>query len=255
MLKWLNRPLKQPQKSYTNPESYYFTPNLNIDSLDPVARELVMHVERSFNDADNKKSKVTSDILTMDGMTGIKTRHFYNNLLSANDIVYLEIGTWKGSSVCSAMCNNKATVVCIDNWSHGGWLEENVDIFNNNFTKFKGENNARFIESDCFNLDITSLPMFNVYLYDGDHTFEAQYKALTYYINNLQNTFIFIVDDWNSDIVRDGTKAAISDLNLKVLYEREVRTSSDNTHVYMPSFTEPHPSWHNGIYIAVIQKT
>ena len=29
----------------------------------------------------------------MDGMTGKKTRHFYNNLLNTEDARYLEIGT------------------------------------------------------------------------------------------------------------------------------------------------------------------
>ena len=33
---------------------------------------------------------------------------------------YLEIGTWKGSSICSAMCNNKMTCVAIDNRSEFG---------------------------------------------------------------------------------------------------------------------------------------
>jgi len=77
---------------------------------------------------------------------------------------------------------------------------------------------------------------------------------LVYYINNLENTFIFIVDDWNWDTVRNGTKHAISKLNLKVLYEREVRTTLDNSHPYQESLKVPHVSWHNGIYIAVIQK-
>ena len=38
-------------------------------------------------------------------MTGIKTRHFYNNILNTDDARYLEIGAWKGSSICSAMYN------------------------------------------------------------------------------------------------------------------------------------------------------
>jgi hypothetical protein len=50
-------------------------------------------------------------------MTGVYTRHFYNNLLTMDDARYLEIGTWAGSSVCSAMFKNKAKVVCVDNWS------------------------------------------------------------------------------------------------------------------------------------------
>lgn len=34
-----------------------------------------------------------------------------------NDVRYLEIGTWKGSSICSEMSNNKITCTVIDNWS------------------------------------------------------------------------------------------------------------------------------------------
>jgi len=74
-------------------------------------------IETAFENAENCNSKITDDIIQMEGMSGTKTRHFYNNLLNTEDARYLEIGTWKGSSVCSAMCNNQAKVVCIDNWS------------------------------------------------------------------------------------------------------------------------------------------
>jgi len=74
-------------------------------------------IETAFQNAENNVSKITNDIINMQGMSGIKTRHFYNNLLNTEDARYLEIGTWKGSSVCSAMCGNKAKVICIDNWS------------------------------------------------------------------------------------------------------------------------------------------
>ena len=46
---------------------------------------------------------------------------------------YLEIGTWKGSSICSAMCNNKITCVAIDNWSEFGGPK---NIFLENYYSF-----------------------------------------------------------------------------------------------------------------------
>lgn len=106
-----------------------------------------VHIENAFSNAERGVSKITLDIKDMDGMTGTKTRHFYNNLLDIEDARYLEIGTWKGSSVCSAMCGNKAKVVCIDNWSEFGGPK---GVFLDNFKKHKGENDATFIESDCF---------------------------------------------------------------------------------------------------------
>ena len=79
--------------------------------------DLIAHIEHSFDYAEKGISNITNEILAMEGMSGTKTRHFYNNLLNKDEARYLEIGTWKGSSVCSAMYKNHATVVCIDNWS------------------------------------------------------------------------------------------------------------------------------------------
>ena len=156
---------------------------------------------------------------------------------------YLEIGTWKGSSVCSAMVGNKATVVCIDNCLQNDFLI--------NFNTFKGENNAIFIENDCFNVDVFTLPKFNVYMYDGDHTSESHYKALIHFYDCLDDTFIYIVDDWNDKRVRDGTIQAIENLNLETIYENEIRLTYDNTHT--PA-EEASQTWWNGIYVAVLKK-
>jgi hypothetical protein len=104
--------------------------------------ELRAHVERAFENAEKGESKITQEIINMEGMSGIKTRHFYNNLLNRDDARYLEIGTWKGSSICSAMCGNKAKAVCIDNWSQFGGPKTE---FIQNFKKYKGDNYAIFI--------------------------------------------------------------------------------------------------------------
>ena len=205
-------------------------------------------VETAFQNAENNISKITNDIINMEGMSGTKTRHFYNNLLNTENARYLEIGTWKGSSVCSAMCGNKATVVCIDNWSQFGGPK---DEFLVNFEKFKGENDAKFIENDCYKVDVSLLPKFNIYMYDGDHTDESHYNALLHYYNCLDDVFIFIVDDWNWERVRNGTTKSIEKLNLKILYEKEIRLTWDDSHTPQPQASQ---TWHNGIYVAILQK-
>jgi hypothetical protein len=205
-------------------------------------------VETSFQNAENNISKITNDIINMEGMSGTKTRHFYNNLLNTEDARYLEIGTWKGSSVCSAMCGNKAKVNCIDNWSEFGGPKTEFLV---NFEKFKGENEANFIENDCYNVDVSTLPKFNIYMYDGNHTQDSHYKALLHYYNCLDDVFIFIVDDWNWKDVRDGTINSIQKLNLKVLYEKEIRCTWDNSVTPEPELSN---NWWNGIYIAILQK-
>ena len=211
--------------------------------------ELKQHIENAFENAEKGVSKVTGEILTMEGMSGKKTRHFYNNLMNKDDARYLEIGTWKGSSVCSAMCENKATVVCIDNWSEFGGPKNE---FLHNFNKYKGKNDASFIEQDCYTVDVSKLPKFNVYMYDGNHTEDSHYKALIQYYNCLDDTFIFIVDDWNWLEVREGTIASLKELNLTVLYHKEIRTTNNNTHP--PWGSTEQQQWHNGIYVAILQK-
>ena len=206
-------------------------------------------IETAFKNAENNISKITNEIINMEGMTGTKTRHFYNNLLNTKDARYLEIGTWKGSSVCSAMCNNKAKVLCIDNWSEFGGPKNEFLV---NFEKFKGENDATFIENDCFKVDVSALPKFNIYMYDGNHSCECHYNALLHYYNCLDDIFIFVVDDWNWKFVRDGTINSIQKLNLKVLYEKEIKTSNNDTH---PKLGSPEQKeWHNGIYVSILQK-
>ena len=206
------------------------------------------HIETSFENAENYTSKITIDIINMEGMSGTKTRHFYNNLLSIPDARYLEIGTWKGSSVCSAMFGNKAKVVCIDNWSEFGGPKSEFLV---NFEKFKGENSAKFIENDCYKVNVSVLPKFNIYMYDGNHTNESHYKALLHYYNCLDDIFIFIVDDWNWQDVRNGTISSIKKLNLKVLYEKEIRLTWDNSTTLEPQLSK---TWWNGIYVAILQK-
>jgi hypothetical protein len=208
------------------------------------------HLTRSFERAKLGQSKCNLEILSMDGMSGKNTRHFYNNLLNMADARYLEIGTWKGSSVCSAMFRNSANVVCIDNWAQ---FNGPKNEFLNNFNKFKGSNNARFIEADCFKIDVAAMPKFNIYLYDGDHEEISHYKALTHYIHCMDDTFIYVVDDWNWKFVRDGTLRAISDLNLKVEHSIDFRTTNDDTHPVHGSSEQL--AWHNGIFACVLTKS
>jgi hypothetical protein len=146
------------------------------------------------------------------------------------------------------MYGNKAKVVCIDNWSEFGGPKSEFLV---NFEKFKGENDATFIENDCFKVDVSLLPKFNIYMYDGNHTNESHYNALLHYYNCLDDVFIFIVDDWNWKDVRDGTINSIQKLNLKVLYDKEIRLTWDNSVTPEPELSN---NWWNGIYVAILQK-
>ena|ERR1700761_1081499 len=215
-----------------------------------LANSYIKQLEHAFANAEAGKSNVPKEILTMGGMTGKKTRHFYNNLLQMEDSRYLEIGTWMGSSVCSAMCYNRAKVVCIDNWSE--FNAGNIrDIFFSYFTACTGDNDARFIESDCFSVDTAALGKFNIYLYDGGHDYEDHFKALAYYLGNMDDLFIYIVDDWNWARVRNGTNDYIAQAGLNILWKKEIILTENDEHTPARSAKA---NWWNGIAVFLLQK-
>lgn len=227
----------------------------------------IHHVKNSFKNADSITSKISPDILRIEGMSGFKTRVFYNEIASGWGVKYLEIGAWKGSSTCSALFSNSIDMTTIDNWSlfNGPKAE-----FENTVHTYKGANRVVIVEIDSFKLDVSKLPYkYNVYLYDGDHSIEAHEKALTHYIDAMEDTFIFMVDDWMFEGIRKGTYDAIEKLGLKIEYyedrgplvidEEDVKgeacrrwwAEKDGERVVVKS--EPQEYW-NGIGVFVLSK-
>ena len=204
-------------------------------------------MKKSLQKTDNYDSKITEEILNMHGMSGKKTRHFYNNICSMKDTRYLEIGCWKGSSICSAMCNNKITCVVIDNWSE---FNGPKNEFLKNFNKFKGENNATFIENNCWDINVYNLPKMNIYMYDGNHTETSHYKALNHYLPCLDEIFIYMVDDWDVEHIRMGTNNSIKDNNCEILYKKEIFSNEPFCGIQYGVKND----WHNGICIFVLKK-
>lgn len=202
----------------------------------------INHVENCLSLAEQGKSKCSREILDMEGMSGLLTRAFYNNLLALEGARYLEVGAWKGSSTCSALFGNRASVTVIDNWSEfGGPREECIT----NIRKFHGENDVAVIDADSFSVDLAILPnKYNIYMYDGCHKRESHEKALTYFQDVLDDVFIFVCDDWNWGFVRDGTYDAINKLGLVVEYQKSQFTHDNGMR----------DSWWNGISIFVLRK-
>lgn len=92
---------------------------------------------------------------------------------------------------------------------------------------------------------------FDIYLYDGGHTYIEQYRALTHFWEVLSDVFILIVDDWNWKPVRGGTMDALHALAPRAVHRREVRLTQDDTHTPLDI---AHADFWNGTGIFVIQK-
>lgn len=213
--------------------------------------QLVEHVKKSIQAAQELKSDITKEILAIPGMSSPKIRHLLNNLCKLPNTNYLEVGTWQGSTFVSALYNNHnyiASAVGIDNWSE--FHNENPAAhFQFNTTQFLTKNKFTFYNHDSFSIDKKSLNLagpVNIYFYDGNHSIQAQKAAFTYFNDIFADTFIAIVDDFNWPDVQKGTRDAFKELNYEVLYE-----------VFLPAVYKDYgdlQNWWNGLYVGVIKK-
>ena len=208
-------------------------------------------------------TKLPNEIKFMSGMSGKKYRYLINNFISmAENPKYLEIGSWAGSTVCSAIYGNKVKALCIDNWLKFDAEDHLKKVYNTKDQKKEFEENTKkiitkdiefkFIESDFQKLDYTKLGKFNIYCYDALHDEKSQYNGISIAQPALEDNFFLIIDDWNWKEVRSGTLNAIKDLNIKIISSIEIKTTQDNK---MPLFIlGQYSDWHNGYFLAICKK-
>jgi hypothetical protein len=216
--------------------------------------DLVKHVIKCLNKANTFSTKLSQDVVCLDGMSGFKTRVFYNELCSiefdGRDTEYLEVGTWKGSTLCSSLYENpKCRGTVIENWALFGGPK---DEFMKNLAHFNLTDRVQIFEEDIFKFDISKLSKpVDVYLYDGDHDEIHQYKGITHMWAALADEAIIIVDDWNAPHIRKGTLDGLRDVGANVVEKFEIMYTNNDTHTPMSMARQ---EFWNGIGIFVISK-
>ena len=276
---------------------HHVTPALNAPTTyrfderhsDKTSEALIFHVQMAIYNARRGLSKLTKHqhslymLHNMTGMSSTSGRHLLNNICSAMETRYLEIGTWHGATLVSSIAgneNNIAAVTAIDWWA---WddpvaltqtlnptpfsLDKHKIVFgpselayrmtvHNILTYTDIGSKVGLIRSDCFKVNTEELlsnnggKKYNVYFYDAEHEVIDQYMAFTYFNSVLSDLFVAIVDDWNNPNVAEGTSKAFDELQYKVLYG-EVLGGGIENHENLKDDLSP---WHNGIYVAVVEK-
>jgi hypothetical protein len=192
---------------------------------------LINHVKNAISNAYNNRSKLANDILSIEGFSGNKTRHLYNNICNLDNATYLEVGTWKGSSFISAMYKNPGIYgISIDNWSD---FRGPMSEFHDNINKFIEKNNIKLFNKNSWDItqDDINTPI-DIFMYDGEHNYDAQKKAITHYHKFFSKYVIIMIDDWTCDWVdvKKGTMDGISEMNLKIHFSQEIPLVNTETH-------------------------
>lgn len=194
-------------------------------------------IDKAIEKAYAKQSKLSDQILNMEGYSGKLFRHFLNVLCDDESTRYFEVGSWLGSTVISASYNNPGRYTANDNFSQFGGtlskLEENRNNLGGRFDIINKDN--RLVTYDDLPTEL------NIYFYDGAHGYDDHKNAVTQYLHSLSDTFILLVDDWNGDNARNGTFDGIKEAGLTIVYERHQEAIEDKE------------GWWNGVGIFILE--
>jgi precorrin-6B methylase 2 len=212
--------------------------------------KLITHVTESINRAQHLKSPhLDEPAFAVSGKTAVKVRILLNELASWPDTRFLEVGSLGGATFIAAMHNNKHAVgYTVDNSSQFG--NRAAELRTNCATHLEGYD-YNLINQDAFTLATSDFKCkFNMYFYDGNHNLEPQTKAITHFKDCMEDEFILVVDDCDSEkcIPMQGTKAGIEEANLTILYEHLAENP------LCPKGKYEATGWANGMYVAVLKK-
>ena len=232
----------------------YSLDELSIEPKGNLNDEFFVKIKDSLYESFSLKRKLKSELFKIKGLSGRKYRRLINYLIGKFEkIKYLEIGSWLGSTACSACFENNIHMTCIDNWSENfdknfnpkEECKRNIKTFLNSSSTYK------IIEKDFERVDYSKIGKHKIYFFDGPHTFEDHFKAVRLVQPALEDKHILIIDDWNWDQVRGATIEAIDSLKLNIISQLEIRTTLDGT---SSLFIGEDSDWHQGYGFFVIQK-
>lgn len=217
---------------------------------------LIDTVKTALTKSKNNESKISEKTKNLPGLTSIKVKHFINNLCELPDCKYLEAGVFQGSIFAAAVEKNNLVATAIDNFSESSIIPmdsnvninskkgNNKEIFLKNIKDLVLNKQVNIIDSNVFETDLNKISLkSNVIFMDIEHTYESHYNFLNKFYEKIDNTFVYVVDDWNWLQVRDATFKSIEDLKLKTLFKEEIFTKGEDKNDY----------W-NGLGIFVLNK-
>jgi predicted O-methyltransferase YrrM len=223
------------------------------EAVSSPASDLVGLMQTAFRDALAGAGPMNPEVYDVGGFCGRKFRLFLNNLVGGcnGTARYLEVGVFRGATLCAALSGNAVAATAIDDWS---WDTQN-DVAREcyaNLARFKSSRTpVTLIEKDFRRVPSGLIGSFNIYFYDGAHEEQDQYDGAVWAYPALDDHAILLVDDWNWPSVRAGTLRALRDLDAVIEYSVELRTSFNDE---IPGHAFGGSDWHNGFFGAVISK-
>ena len=169
------------------------------------------------------------------------------NELGKISTAYLEIGCLSGRTFSSTIAGNKLNAYAVDLWKEGIAAENgSIDItvtkddFIRNILPHRGENKIKIFNCDFIDVDKSGIKNVDLFLYDGDHSYESTKLAVEYFSDTFAEECILIFDDANWTDTLTGADEGLAKAGLEVAFSRKIINS-----------IESRRDWWNGLYIVV----
>lgn len=205
-------------------------------------------IELALQKAHDQQSKLSPSALDVPALSSLRLRHLMNQLGSMSTH-YLEHGPHKGGLFCSAIFNNKNLIsaTAVDCFASDIMSEDEAmpQFLKNVENTIPVGVKFELIHKMSFDVlpEEIRYPI-DLYLFDADHSEDSQCRALTHFLPAMANEFIFCVDDYSWEDVRNGTQRGIKESGVEVLFEKELITDTEYNN----------DSYWNGFYVALLKK-
>lgn len=205
--------------------------------------DYIKHIEDSIHWGELEVSKLTLEIINIQGITSNKVKCFLNNICNIDGATYLEIGVFRGSTFCSAIYGNDIKSIGIDNWSSPYLMPSGVsqkmnfyvkdkttdakEEFLHNAKKFGKPGDVSVYRANYLTFDYSTVAPFDIVFYDGDTKYYDQYETIKNILPHLKDNGILIIDDWNWH--KDSVLKAIEDTNSIILHQKNIHTTGEDS--------------------------
>ncbi len=161
---------------------------------------------------------------------------------------YLEVGTFKGRSLCAAVQGNadKSFFVMENFLEFGMQGEQARGELMDNLARYAADARVELLEGDCFRLMAEPGRLdrpVGVYFYDGEHTLLSHYLALAVVEPLLADEALVLVDDASWPVVQKAHR-----LFLRRHPGWTIEATWDAAHA-------DDPRWANGLHALVFRRT
>ena len=209
---------------------------------------LAVRLHRAFTSAIGSDHRLPDAVYEIEGMSGRAFRTLLNELMNAIEPArYLEIGSWRGSTVIAALFGNGCRALCVDDWSQFDGAKRDLV---RTLRRFELDDRVEIAEADFRAVDYRAIGQFDVLFFDGPHAAKDHHDGILLTQPALRDEYVLLVDDWNWLPARKGTLGALAAAGASILFAIEIRTTQDDRHT-----AHYGGDWHNGCFLAVVKKS